>query len=581
MSELDFIPNFKQRIPQKNSSKDWLDFEEPQIIFSQGMRGGGKSVLVNRTAERLYNEGFLILHIWSARSLENLYWAINKNCRTHYTKLKIIVDAFYDKTFQGNLRQRCASKGLFGDEYEKYHQISIQSNLIESSGNNSHQITDLGKQLHKRELLHCNCSKAYPIMVAVPDYVEFDEESIDRFNGGYFRNLKHYAQYSREITTEQKKLLKEEKLVIPEEFRPKPLIKIAHFTTPTSTDRKQKFRDEFTKIILDARKEHRIVVMNPSLFEGEMDKFDTLAEIFKMIPNLMIRSGHFKTLTVNDVGKPRKYFTKKQKAWHKVVIVVNELRSVAPSSNLHADKDAGKSKKAVFGFVPEARHFKTWFLGDYQDNDDLYSGVKKQANLTLIKRGSRNIFGENFKWAFDKIEYDRIGLARKIWKRAEYVEKIEHLKGLENANRNFKKYLDQRRPYIDELPDNKAYVTWQNQEIELITVDPPSFHHKQSTEDFLVDTDITWTVNKDKKPQEKSILSKKERKESTKNMKKIKEDILIRISQMREVENRSWIEIKEELVELQKVGIIPQMGYENKTPVYFSNLFGEWKKKSG
>jgi len=42
---------------------------------------------------------------------------------------------------------------------------------------------------------------------------------------------------------------------------------------------------------------------------------------------------------------------------------------------------------------------------------------------------------------------------------------------------------------------------------------------------------------------------------------------------------KSWMEIKEELVELQKVGIIPHMGYENKTPVYFSNLFGEWKKK--
>ena len=574
----DFIPNFKQRIPQKNSSKDWLDFNEPQIIFSQGMRGGGKSLLINKTAEKLYHEGFLVLHIWGARSLENLYWAINKNCREHYSKLKIIVDAFYDRTNQGNLKQKCASKGLFGKEFEKYHQLSIQSNLIESVSDKSYQLTDLGKQLHKRELLHCNCSKSYPIMVAVPDYVEFDQESIDRFNGAYFQDLNHYAQYFREITTKQKKLLRERKLIIPEEFRIKSIIKIASFTTPTSSDRKQKFREEFTKIILDARKEHRILVMNPSLFEGEMDKFDTLAEFFKMIPHLMIRSGHFKALTVNSVGKPRKYWTRKQKSWHKVVIVVNELRSVAPSSNLHADKDAGKSKKAVFGFVPEARHFKSWFLGDYQDNDDLYSGVKKQANLTIIKRGSRNILGENFKWAFDKVEYDRIGLGRKIWKKAQYVEKIEHLKALENKNRNFKRYLDQRRPYIDELPDNKAYVTWQNQEIKLINVEPPSFHHKQSTEDFLLDTSISWTVNKDKKPQEKST-TKRERKESSQNMKKIKEDVLMRISQMRKVGHKSWIEIKEELVELQTVGIIPQMGYENKTPVYFSNLFGEWKKK--
>ena len=169
MSQSDFIPNFKQRIPQKNSSKDWLDFEEPQILFFQGMRGSGKSAMVNRTVERLYNEGFLILHIWGARSLENLYYSINKNCKLHYDKLKIISDAFYDKTCQGNLEQRCASKGLVGDEFAKYHQMSIQYNLIESSGDDSYQLTDLGKQLHKRELLHCNCSKAYPIIVAVPE----------------------------------------------------------------------------------------------------------------------------------------------------------------------------------------------------------------------------------------------------------------------------------------------------------------------------------------------------------------------------------------------------------------------------
>lgn len=97
----DFIPKFKQRKPEKFATKDWLDFEEPQIIFYQGMRGSGKSAMVNKTVERLYKEGFLILHVWGARSLENLYYAINKNCKTHYNKLKIIVDAFYNDAHQG------------------------------------------------------------------------------------------------------------------------------------------------------------------------------------------------------------------------------------------------------------------------------------------------------------------------------------------------------------------------------------------------------------------------------------------------------------------------------------------------
>jgi len=578
MSETEFVPSFKQRIPPKNSSKDWLSFEEPQIIYFQGMRGSGKSAMVSRTVERLYYEGFLILHVWSARSLENLYYSINKNCKSHYAKLKIIVDSYFDETHQGNLKQRCAGKGLLGDQYEKFLDIAIQSKLVKHYDATRFELTNLGEQLHKRELLHCNCSRALPILLAVPDYIEFDKESVDRFNGAYFKDLKHYSQYFKEITAEEKKILEEGKLQIPGQLRPRPLIKIAHFTTPTSSDRKKKFNDEFTEIILAARKEHRIVVMNPSLFEGEMDKFDTLAEIFRMIPYLMSRSGYFKPLTAKDVGKAKKYWTKKQESWHKVAIVINELRSITPSSNLHADKESGKSKRAIFGFVPEARHFKTWFIADYQDPEDLYTGIKKQANLTIIKRGSRNILGENFKWLFDKVEYDRIGLARKLSHLTENVERIEHLKAIENRHRRLKNYLDLRRPYVDELPDNKAYITWHNHEIKLATVELPSFHHRQSTEDFLLDTGITWTVNRDKKPQETSALSKKEKKQFTQNKKKIKEDIMMRIVQMRDVEKLSWDKIKGEMVSLQQVGVIPQMGFEDKTPVYFSNWYGSHKK---
>jgi hypothetical protein len=44
-----------------------------------------------------------------------------------------------------------------------------------------------------------------------------------------------------------------------------------------------------------------------------MDKFYTLAEIFRMISNRMTNSEHFKPLTVNDVEKPRNRWTRKQR----------------------------------------------------------------------------------------------------------------------------------------------------------------------------------------------------------------------------------------------------------------------------
>ncbi len=577
MSQTDFEPRFKERVLVKFSSKDWLDLEEPQILFFQGMRGSGKTALIMNRIEKMKNEGFLVMHIWASKSMENLYWTINKNCKTNYSKLRIIVNAFYDNTHQGNHRERCASKGLFGDEYKQFFQTAIDSDLIEKSINDKFRITEKGIKLHKNELLHCNCSKHYEIILAVPDYVDFDEDKLHRFNGDYFRDMKHYSEYFSDITTENKKLLEDGKLLIPEQFRPKAKIKVRQFTTPTSSERKKKFRDEFTQIILDARDQSRVLVMNPTLFEGEMDRFDTVAEVFKMIPYLKTRSGHFKPLTVRDVGKPRQYWSKKQKSWHKFVVVVNEVRSIAPSSNLHADKDASKSKKAIFGIVPEFRHFG-WFVADYQDPEDLYSGIKKQGNLTVIRRGSRNILGDNFSWLFAKVEYDRIGLARRVWSKLKSIEKIEQLKAYENKYPELKKYLNQRRPYVDELLDNQAYVTWHNQEIKLITTKLPNFHHKQSTEDFLVDSKLSWTINMDKKTIEKSALTKKEQKVALVNKKKVKEDIMIRIVQMRDVEKKTWDSIKEELVALQDAGVIPPMDFENKSGVYFSNWYGSYKK---
>jgi len=127
----------------------------------------------------------------------------------------------------------------------------------------------------------------------------------------FWKDFDEYLQHNSEITTRQKELLLAGNLLKPEYLRPKPLIKVRQFTTPSSTNRKELFRDEFTKIVLDARKESRIVVMNPAIFEGSIDKFETLAEIIKMMQYLMNKSGHFTPLKESDVGKAKKYWTKK------------------------------------------------------------------------------------------------------------------------------------------------------------------------------------------------------------------------------------------------------------------------------
>jgi len=126
--------------PLKLGDGPWLDGRIPQVILFQGMRRSGKGYAVDCVAERLYNVGILILHIWGARSFENLYWAINKNCKARW------------------------------EEELKTHP-------------------------DREPGLHCTCHKAYPIVWVVPDYIDVNQESLDRFNGVYFKDKEEYKEF--------------------------------------------------------------------------------------------------------------------------------------------------------------------------------------------------------------------------------------------------------------------------------------------------------------------------------------------------------------------------------------------------
>ena len=579
IQKLDFIPRFRPKKPKRFSEEAWLTLDEPQVILFQGMRGSGKGVSVESTAEKLYKEGFNIWHLWSARSFENLYWSVNEHCREKYQKMKCITDSFFNEDESKNLLERSLVTGIIKskDEFHKFLEIMIQENMIKRINDKQVELIGDGCALARNELLHCKCHKAYPILWIVPDYVDFVEKTLDRFNKVYWNDFEEYKQNLSEISTQDKQLLEQGNLKKPTYLRPKPLIKTQHITPPTSKQRKEVFREEFTKAVLSAREDNRVLVLSPAIFEGEMDKFETIAEIFRMISYMMNKSGHFMPLTKEKVGKERKYWTKKQKNWHKVAIVINELRSVSPSSKMHGEKGASSSKKAIFDYIPEARHYSTWFLADYQNPSDIFDGVRYQANIVVIKRGSRNILGDNWGWLFDRVIRGRMGFLR-----GKFHKDIERPEQIEFFERKFpviKRYSDERRPYVDALPDNEGYVTWINNEFKKMRFDMPSFHHKQSMDNFQLMTGIRWTVNMDKKPIEATSLSKSEQKQSVAQKKKSNEERMRNMHYMRTTEQKNWTQIKEEFVLQEKEGIIPYIGYANKTPNYFSNLYGRWLKK--
>ena len=566
--------SFVNRKPKKLADEPLLNFNEPQIIFFTGMRGSGKGVSVDAQAEKLYKEGINIWHLWGARSFENLYWAINKKCGIKHEISKRVVEKFFDAN-KNHIPISSLDVGITDNELTKHLQSMELDGLIRMLDNDEIRILEKSDDFLSGDLLHCKCKKAYPITWMIPDYIEIDEDSLAKFNAQYFENWHDYqkaynkGQVIRYISAwhwdDSVKIPKPESMV-------KPLIIIRKITPATTPHRKEVFREQFTDIVLEARDQRRIVVMNPTIFEGTSDKFETIGEIFRLIPYLMNVSGHFSKLDEDKVGKPEKDWNPKQRGWHKVAIIINELRSVAPSSRLSGESNAGKSKKAIFDVVPELRHMKTWFLGDYQNDADLYAGIKHQSNAIVIKNASRNLVGEDMGWIFDSVEKKRLAITRKYYPDAELKTMYFY-----ERDPNFKAYLDDIYPRVDELPKNQGYITYPNREFKKEKFDMPTFHHKGSLEDFRADTGITWTVNKDMKPKD-DVTSKDGRQNTSKEMREAKEKMMKTIEEKVST-GMSWKQVHADLVSMQLRGEIIDIGLENKSPKNINDMYNRWKSK--
>lgn len=550
-----FKPSFNKATPLKGIPDNFIeDLSEPLIVLHQGARKGGKGVSVFGKAVRLKKKGVLIEHVWSARSNENLYWMINKNCRDKYKKMKIILNGFKERI--ESLKKWSLDNGLTEKEYDFYIDILVEEKMIRRK-DKSMRITSLGLDLIEGRLLHCECHNRHKVLWVVPDYVEFVEETVWRFNGWMFKDLEEYKSLLRtsEITKEEKKMLLDGRLPKPEHLRPDPILKIVKITPPLTALKQQVFQNQYLHIMLQARAERRVIVMNPSMFEGKVDKFVTIAEIVNLHQFIMNKSGHFMPKDKKDIHDVY------DESWHKACIVINELRSVAPSSKLSPEAKSGLSKKAIVDFIPEARHYKTWFLADLQQPDDLYGGVRFQTNYFVIKRASAKLLGEDWNWLFDQIDNQR--------KQIHYHE----FPSLPIKHPRVQTILDRKRPIVSELPDNLEYVTNINNDIILQQSPLPDFHLKTSLEDFRKDSGLVWYVNQKIKPNESEdsdvIKTPKI------NKKAIKVDLATVLKYKYEVEKKEWDVIEKEVKVMDKFNIL---GLDNKDWKYFSNWYGRNKE---
>ena len=119
------------------------------------------------------------------------------------TCIWLILEGFLEK--DGTLKSCARKNNISDEEYDNYFEIMVQQKIVTIIENGKVRIEEVGMQILFDELLHCKCNRAYPIVWIVPDYVEVDQESVDRFNKQYWNGLDEYKKYLLEIKSEEKK----------------------------------------------------------------------------------------------------------------------------------------------------------------------------------------------------------------------------------------------------------------------------------------------------------------------------------------------------------------------------------------
>lgn len=527
---------------QSNLQQPRLNAKKVRLAFFIGERGAGKTTSMEEDAEFYYNEYLTSMYLWASRSNENVFVAVNRNCKKKWKNLKNEID-----------KKICYTRNE--EELQKLHHWKSKI----------------------KHSLHCNCDKAYPINWLVPNYYSFD--GVDEYNYNWsgkeeFDNAFENGSVTRpydELSRDEKELLVKRKLKKPRHLIKTDLIRICPLTVPTNAKNKEIFEKEFVKYMIDARKEHRWIIMNPLMFLNENDKFSTISYIVGRIK--FWADQYFQPMTPESVAKlrgvkkpvPRDQWTKQERSYDKIHLIFTEVRTIAPSNKYSPEVKSGMSKRVLVDQIPELRHVRSWLTADLQNIDDLNSSIKPMANFVVIKRSSRSLLGDEYGWFLDLIEK----------KRNEKLSWLSHgkfddfKKTPRGAREQYKEMIDVKLPRVSELPTNKGYVLYTNGEFYLETFDMASFHHKQEGETLQTVTGITWTVKQDKIGinSTNSSVSNESEANSTKRLKNYDEDKVKRWCAKQFVECGDWQKVleklRENLSDSNNPDKLPSTGIEN------------------
>jgi len=434
-----------------------------------------------------------------------------------------------------------------------------------------------------RELPACMCSKPTEILVMKPYYTEIDKKSFDyginvvwkdwkEYNNAYQKGLVreyiapwHWSQVIESAGGLFKK---------PKKLYPKQLFKTFDFTPPiitsSSSKNAEQFREDMLKAVETCKKENRPLINSPGMFPtddvGKLEKYSTVAEFLRFTQDTLTKSELFK---VHD-GDPESA-TPQQLANHKKFYMFQELRAMCPSAKLSGEKQSGVSKRAMYNFMPERRHAKTWIGADGQSPDDVFDGVRNQfSQLKVFKRITIDLIGTENERFFNRIDnicnnyFENWGLDSKKFIPTKF--KLALLKRYHVCK-------------LSELPDNYYCIKQANGDFQFKKVIHADFHHKDDRQD-----EITEIINSDIKINNelrgiRQTASKTESKAVLKSQGK--DTIMLRIKDMLGDKTNypnGFPDIVKEIARLEADGSIPNYGNGKLLSKVLNNKFNRWLK---
>lgn len=578
---LDFIHEpliYTSAKPVKLANTPWRDLNTPKAYLRLGMKRSGKGVTMDKDIYIFWKYYITCFLLHSAGGGENLYSIVNKNCKEKYDTIKSIIKLFIDKN-EGNLSKNYVLESLSFDK----KQLDLFLGLMKNSGfidynENFISLKKLGFDLYNGKFLHCQCHGTIPIIWMIPEWVKPKKLTFEWFNGFYFKTWQEYNQAYMNLEVNEYlppeffayKDYKKNPLRKPENMikKIKPLILTRPFTTPTTDGRTEIFREQFRKIALEARDEHRLVVNSPFIFpdtsSGRIEKFSTVAKIIDYIPELILKD--FEMLKLD---KPRDEWSWKEKSWHKIALFLGEVRELAPNAKLSPEKESSISKRALYGFMPKSRHQHCFVHMDLQSASDMFTGVRTQNDITILKRSTEGLLGDEYGWFYKKIETIR--------------EKIMESRGftLQTAPFDILEQLNIKYPSVDEIPDNKGYIIYPNNEFRLVTFDMPLWHHKSDRDGLHSDTGLEWEIGKEKQLENEKDNLKSQGKDDKKFSKKLTDEDYA-YADLLYKQGKNTIDIIKIMRDKDKNNGIMVDRFESANEIKnFNNKYNSWKKKQG